>query len=152
MAAVLILWSSTLSAMAMKPGTAFEELRHLRKAISNAKAVTVLEGPPGIMTVPTPPCDSTAIVALHGYWFFADRTQVSGEEAAAFAKIIGDSRNFAPWGGAKACGGFHPDFCLEYQDGEETHRVLLCFGCHEMNTSGLRQPCCVTSRHLSTRI
>ena len=135
--ALIVLTSSSATGQeARQPAEDFEKLRYLREAVRNTKSVTVLEGLPRIFDGSTPRCDSTEIVAQHGYWFFDERIQVSREEAEALARIVADARSFAPWGGAKACGGFHPDFCLEWPSGTELHHVLLCFGCHEMKYFG----------------
>lgn len=46
--------------------------------------------------------------------------------------------NFANLQPLQACGGFHPDFCLEWQDGDATYQVLICFGCYEVKCYGPR--------------
>lgn len=137
--AAFMLCSTTLFASERSaPGTQFESLAELRAAVRSASDVTILEGLPGMIRGGIPRCDSTKIVELHGYWFFADPIRLRGKKAQPFANVVGDSLAFAQWGGAKQCGGFHPDFCLEWRRGQETHRALICFGCHEMKYYGPR--------------
>jgi hypothetical protein len=136
-AAVFLLCSTTLfAAEDMAPGTQFENLAELRSVVRSSSEVTVIEGLP-LIRVATPRCDSTKMVALHGYWFFADPIRLRGREAQRFASVVGDSLAFRPWR-PKQCLGFHPDFCLEWRRGQEIHRALICLGCHEMKYHGPR--------------
>jgi hypothetical protein len=38
--------------------------------------------------------------------------------------------------GEKACGGYHPDYCLTGKDGMATYDLMICFGCAEMKLYG----------------
>jgi len=40
------------------------------------------------------------------------------------------------WKTSKFCGGFHPDYCLAWKDGDVTYDLLICFGCQEMTFFG----------------
>jgi hypothetical protein len=40
------------------------------------------------------------------------------------------------YGGPKLCGGFHPDYCLVWKQGESIYQLLICFGCHEVKLYG----------------
>lgn len=39
---------------------------------------------------------------------------------------------YQPYRGPKMCGGYHPDYCLEWQSTRGTYYALLCTGCHEV--------------------
>lgn len=39
---------------------------------------------------------------------------------------------YRPFTGPKLCGGFHPDYCFEWQSTKGWFHALLCLGCHEM--------------------
>ena len=34
------------------------------------------------------------------------------------------------------CGGFHPDYCIEWHVGKDIYYCLICFGCHEAELYG----------------
>jgi len=34
--------------------------------------------------------------------------------------------------GVKACGEFHPDYCLSWTVNARRYNALICFGCHEI--------------------
>lgn len=38
----------------------------------------------------------------------------------------------------KACGGFHPDYCIEWQHQRKRYDALVCFGCNEIKFCGAR--------------
>jgi hypothetical protein len=44
--------------------------------------------------------------------------------------------SFRRYTGAKLCGGYHPDWCIEWKDGESVYKVLLCFHCEEARLYG----------------
>jgi len=46
--------------------------------------------------------------------------------------LIKKEGTFEKFSGHKRCGGFHPDFCLFWQDGGSIVEFHICFGCHEM--------------------
>jgi hypothetical protein len=75
-------------------------------------------------------------LTLHGYQFFKNPHEVSAEDKKSLQELLGDSRSFHQWVGHKMCGGFHPDYLVEYRVGESIYRILLCFGCHEIMIYG----------------
>jgi hypothetical protein len=111
-------------------------LGDLVSAIGRADSLAVLEGLPNRWTLIPPDCDSTAIASIANYWFFKDRTIVDVRKRQAIAKAMTAKDAFEPWSGEKLCGGFHPDYCLQWHCGTEIHRALLCFGCHEVIYAG----------------
>jgi hypothetical protein len=38
--------------------------------------------------------------------------------------------------GEKKCGGFHPDYAVEWSVGRDRYRALICFGCEEVKLFG----------------
>lgn len=68
-----------------------------------------------------------------GYPFYAEPMPLSKEDAAVLTAIFDgrDALSDEPPGGNK-CGGFHPDFAVEWENGEDVARVQICIGCHEI--------------------
>jgi len=54
------------------------------------------------------------------------------KSTAAIAKFLSDDSNFDLFRGEKRCGGFHPDYAVEWQYGENLVCAQICFGCHEV--------------------
>lgn len=75
---------------------------------------------------------SKKTVALHDYPFYADAIAADGDDAKTLTAILSDAKSLTPYAGPKRCGGFHPDWCLEWQAGGEKVQCQLCFGCQEV--------------------
>jgi len=73
--------------------------------------------------------DTTSIA---NYSFYAPKTQVENKALVKMKTIISDSKNYIQFTGEKRCGGFHPDYAVEWPNGEKTYAVLFCFGCDEV--------------------
>jgi hypothetical protein len=73
---------------------------------------------------------------LHGYPFYAELLQLREDDEMRLKALLGDERSFQPYRGPKACGGFHPDYGIEWQLGGDTYRALICFGCGEAKVYG----------------
>ena len=46
--------------------------------------------------------------------------------------------SFKRYRGQKACGGYHPDYCVEWKTGDATTRALICMECGEVKFFGPR--------------
>ena len=68
---------------------------------------------------------------LHGYPFYREPLEVTQDDAQKLAAILGKSSTWRPFTGEKKCGGFHPDYAVEFNTGKHRFVVLLCFGCGE---------------------
>ena len=73
---------------------------------------------------------------LHGFPFYREALEVASTDDTEIRRLLGDTRSFEKSEGVRLCGGFHPDYAIEwrYQDG--TFRMLICFGCEEINVYG----------------
>lgn len=79
---------------------------------------------------------SKPVVELDGYPFYAEPLELRGDDGAWLTEILGAATTIAPWGGEKLCGGYHPDYALEWRRGEQRYRAHLCFGCDEVKLHG----------------
>lgn len=77
-------------------------------------------------------------VRFHDYPFYADPILPAPEDAKALRDLLGRHATFEPFAGEKRCGGFHPDWAVEFTANSRRHIALLCFGCGEakVNTLG----------------
>ena len=83
--------------------------------------------------------NSKETVRLHDEIFYREVLEVSAEDREKLRSLLGDENSFRPWREEKKCGGFHPDYLAEWQAGEHTYRVLICFGCQETKVYGAGQ-------------
>ena len=47
-------------------------------------------------------------------------------------QFLADPASLKEFVANKRCGGFHPDWCLEWRTGEEIVRCQICFGCRQV--------------------
>jgi hypothetical protein len=77
-----------------------------------------------------------AVQDLNGYPFYQEPLTFIDGDAKRVSKILQDSGSYLPFSGEKKCGGFHPDYAVEWHVGAERYRALLCFGCDEVKLFG----------------
>jgi hypothetical protein len=117
----------------------FESNKQLFAASRNAGQVIVYEG------LPHQSFDAKLLeaekqqkptITLHGYPFYRTPLELSAEDLATVNMLLVDERAFLQWIGEKKCGGFHPDYLIEYRFADSAYRYLICFGCHEVMVFG----------------
>jgi hypothetical protein len=71
-------------------------------------------------------------VVMSRYDFYLPPLTPSESDQIELKAICATRDSFSPWAGDKLCGGFHPDWLLEWKnDMGETSRISVCFGCGE---------------------
>jgi hypothetical protein len=73
---------------------------------------------------------------LNGYPFYQEPLTPTTSVAQRLSEILGDSATYQPFTGEKKCGGFHPDYVVEWHVGADRYRASLCFGCREVKLFG----------------
>jgi hypothetical protein len=73
---------------------------------------------------------------LDGYPFYQEPLKLTAEDANRLSEVLGESATYKPFSGEKKCGGFHPDYAVEWQVGANRYRALICLGCHEAKLFG----------------
>ncbi len=79
---------------------------------------------------------SKPTVNLHGFSFYRESLELKAGDDEELKALLGDPRTFEPFAGEKRCGGFHPDYAVEWSVGGKVHTVLICFGCGEVKLYG----------------
>lgn len=114
-------------------------LTRLTSAIASAERLTLHEGLPhqreerALMEAER---RSKPVQELHGYWFYKEPLAPSAEDVKRLTQVLSTPATFKRSLGGKLCGGFHPDYAIEWQQGSSVYRVLLCFGCREAELIG----------------
>ena len=75
-------------------------------------------------------------IRLHRFPFYEQPLAVGADAVEVLRHLSASAKSYQTYGGPKLCGGFHPDYCLAWQDGKTTYHLLICFGCHEMKLYG----------------
>ena len=79
---------------------------------------------------------SKPVRELDGYPFYQAPLALSAEDARRLTQLLSDPATLNRFSGEKLCGGFHPDYAVEWQKGSRSYRALLCFGCEEAKLLG----------------
>jgi hypothetical protein len=75
-------------------------------------------------------------IKIHDFHFYERPLEVDGGEVEPLRRLSRAADSYWSYGGPKMCGGYHPDYCLTWKDGEAVYQLLICFGCHEMKLYG----------------
>jgi hypothetical protein len=75
-------------------------------------------------------------IALHGYAVYDDARPLPAEDAGSLTSLFSAKESFAPRRAGKACGGFQPEFCLEWKVGEAATQALISLECGEVKLFG----------------
>lgn len=119
--------------------TNFDNLKPLAAGIGTADKVVLYEGLPHQFNEPEllkHELQTKKTVQHHGFPFYTESLPLKDGDARELTKLFTEGNSFQPWRGEKKCGGFHPDYCLEWHAGGEVYRGLICFGCHEAKFYG----------------
>jgi hypothetical protein len=119
--------------------TRFDRNKGLFSTLQEAEQLTVYEGLPhqrDERKVWEEEKSKKPTVELHGFLFYRDLLALKPDDAKKLKALLEDETSFTPFGGVKKCGGFHPDYCVQWTVGEKTYRCLVCLGCWEVKVYG----------------
>ena len=71
-------------------------------------------------------------VSFGGFQFYQETLLLKDKDFAALQVIFGNLDEFKQHTQEKKCGGFHPDYCIEWYADDLLCRVLVCLGCGEI--------------------
>lgn len=70
------------------------------------------------------------------YPFYKAPLKLKDEDLESLRSLLSSGETYKEWTGVKNCGGFHPDFAIEWTSDGKTMRALICFNCGEIILSG----------------
>ena len=115
------------------------EIAPILKGIAKSATMTIYEGLPHQRWEPdalAKELKEQQTVTIHEYPFYAIKVTAPNGDARKLQELCRKRGTFQRSQGAKACGGFHPDWSLEFKDGPDVYHVHLCFGCQEARLYG----------------
>jgi hypothetical protein len=120
-------------------GKDLNQFTSISEGVARAASLTLLEGLPHTMLEADQVREELAskeTVRLHGFPFYKRPLVVPAEAIPPLRRLSSAAGSYQSYRGPKMCGGFHPDYCLVWEDGKATYHLLICFGCHEMKLYG----------------
>ncbi len=70
-------------------------------------------------------------VKIGEYPFYTPKSLAYKEDTGIIRNALSSTKSFAVYTRGKRCGGFHPDYAIEWHSHNKTYQALLCYGCHE---------------------
>lgn len=70
-------------------------------------------------------------IIFKGHFFEPDEVSLD-EKIQSVGRILIKNESVEPWTNNKLCGGFHGDYLLQWQSGNETIFAILCLSCDEV--------------------
>lgn len=67
-----------------------------------------------------------------GFRFYADPVTASDGVVKNIVDALSSKDSFRRFRGFKSCGGFHPDWCLVWNDGQKWNAAMFCLGCGDL--------------------
>lgn len=135
---------SSLNGCGGPTGKDRDEFTTISSAIARASSVTLLEGLPHQRweaELLKQELDTKQTIEIRDFPFYERPLRITESDVQTLRQLITPHANFAnhPEGVAKSCGGFHPDYCIVWKDGEATYEMLICFGCRDAKFYGSTQ-------------
>lgn len=75
-------------------------------------------------------------VTIRDFPFYAETIPIDEVHAKKLTELCGDVQTFERFSGGKFCGGYHPDWCIEFKNDQDVYQVLVCLGCQEARFYG----------------
>ena len=121
-----------------EPSKNFDELKPLVATITRADKVILHEGLPHPAEGKTFEDEKKTkkTVGIAGWLFYAEPLTPKGEDVKKLTELLKAETTFTAFSGVKKCGGFHPDYAVEWTVGKDHYNALICFGCHEAKVYG----------------
>lgn len=119
--------------------TDFSRLSVLLAGVTSAGEVFFYEGLPSDFWEPelrARELKEKETIAIHGYPFYDGQDVLPAATAGPLTKLFSATASFAPYASQKKCGGFSPEFCLEWKTGDATTQALICLECGEVKLFG----------------
>ncbi len=119
--------------------TDFSRFKQLAEGVRQSPAIVLYEGLPaedGDHQLYKSELENKPNIEINGFRFYKLPLTLTDRDAKQLTAIFCTQTLFRRYLGPKPCGGFHPDFCVEWQNEDKVYRALVCFGCDEIKWSG----------------
>jgi hypothetical protein len=102
------------------------------KAISSANDLLIYEGLPRATEQEIEKIkQANKTIEIDDWIFYAEVLPGNSSIVETLRASLVDYQSFKPYEGGKFCGGFHPDFCVEWKADGRAYYMLICLGCSE---------------------
>ena len=122
-----------------KTNTDFQRLSLVLGGILKSEDIALYEGLPGEFWDPElrrQELTQKKTVKFHGYPFYEAMITLQGADAEPLGALLSATSSFSRHRGPKKCGGYNPDYCLQWKKGDAVTQVLVSLECGEVKLFG----------------
>ena len=115
------------------------EFTPISEGVRRASSLTLFEGLPHPMWESDQletELGSKETILIHDFPFYERPLVVAPDDVEPLRSLCAATGSYSSYMGEKLCGGYHPDYCLRWEDDTETYDLMICFGCGEMKFYG----------------
>jgi hypothetical protein len=119
--------------------TEFNKLKSILGGIAGPREIVLYEGLPSDFWEPQlrdREVTQKRTIGLHGYRFYDEPLSLRASDPERFTALLSNERSFRRYRSSKRCGGYHPDYCIEWKKGDAATRALICLECAEVKFFG----------------
>jgi hypothetical protein len=119
--------------------TRFERLPLVLQGIQKTGDVSLYEGLPSEFWEPELRAQERKqkkTIDLHGYPFYEEQLVLQGKDAEQLSILLSAKTSFQRYRGSKPCGGYQPDYCLQWKSNSTVTYVLISLECGEVKIFG----------------
>ena len=139
---------TTIGRAEEKPDTNYDHFKPLSAGVKKADKVVVHEGLPHPLsekdkydvekkkTNVTRPRKDKVKEETDAHRFYDPPQAASAADAKALTTLFANPDVIKAFSGNKRCGGFHPDYAIEWRAGSDVYYVEICYGCSEVKAYG----------------
>lgn len=135
----LIVAIPALAEVAPAESTKVEDVKPLIATAAKADRIILHEGLPHPLwqkKVLEEEKKAKKTIEIAGWSFYAEPLELKEGDAKKILDFVGNEKVYVQFRGEKKCGGFHPDYAIEWRVGKDSYYVLVCFGCSEFKVYG----------------
>ncbi len=121
--------------------TNFDRLAEVLAGIPDGGEVLIYEGLPSEFWEPElrlRELKEQETIEVHGYPVYDDLQTMPEADAGELTRLFTAKESFARYRSQKPCGGFQPEFCLQWNEGEAATVALISMECGEVKLYGPR--------------
>jgi hypothetical protein len=119
----------------IKTSTDFASLPRILAAIPKSGPTRLYRGLPSEFWEPelrTQELSRAKTIRLHGYAFYEESIPIAEPDAGRLTALLSSRATFRRHEGNKRCSGYSPEYCVEWQAGDDGIHALICLECAEV--------------------
>jgi hypothetical protein len=119
----------------IKTDTSFANLPLILAAIPRSADVRLYRGLPSEFWEPelrAQELNRSKTIRLHGYPFYDEPIPIQEADAGRLTTLLSSEATFRRHDGKKRCGGYSPEYGVEWKAGADSTRALICLECLEV--------------------